>query len=153
MSLTANIGSSYAEKFGSIQEYTVGASSGTIYRGATVAIATLIDHTDEGKVYPLADPAADATNKFLVVGIAQEKKAAGEKIRVRQDGRIKRKLSNATAAMVGKLACAKDDEEVQLYTNSTTKVIVGRIVEYISSSYVFVDFTDRPNRIAADAND
>lgn len=144
MALTQNIGSTFAAKFGTIQKYVAGAA---IFRGATVAI-----RQGDGLAYPATDDTSD-TYKQLVVGYAMEAAAIGASIRVRQDGKLKRKISGSPAVVVGRLACIKDDETVQLYGALSCKVVVGRITEAVGSIEVFVDFTNRPARLASSAND
>jgi len=163
MALAANIGSNFAAKFGQIQAYPV-ALGVTIYRGATVVIHGAGD--SEGYAGPATDDTAD-TLKQIVVGIAEEKKdnsasavngqdSDGKTItvRVRQDGKVKRKFPSNLPACVGKLACVKDDETVQLYVDGTEcNTVVGRITEQSGSQNVFVNFDDRPMRLATGLND
>lgn len=161
MALSANVTSAKAQaKYGSIQTYRVAEDSGTIYRGAIVVVR-LADATDAYAgvytlyrgVWPAILDATDAQKQF-VLGIAQEKKTADNLIRIRQDGKIRLAISNADRTMVGKLACITDDETVQLYTASgASNVVVGRISEIIDTTAVFVDFTDRPVRVATGAYD
>ena len=71
-----------------------------------------------------------------------------------KEGRVRRQYAGtATQAQVGKLACIKDDQTVQLYGALTTKVVVGRITEIFSTSEVYVDLMQFPARLATDAND
>ncbi len=146
MALSANIGSTFAAKFGTIQTYTAGAS---IYRGATVVI-----RQTDGLAYPAVEDIAD-TFKQLVVGYAQEAAETAASIRVRMDGKLRRVFSGGgePADYIGRLACVKDDESVQIYDAGTGKTVAGRITEKISATAVYVDFTDRPIRLATSAND
>lgn len=147
MELTANLGSNLAAKFGRIQAYTAGAA---IYRGATVALRL---NLSDDKVYPAIDDPTDA-QKQLVLGFAMEAASTdGDSIRIRQDGKLKRSFPNIPASVIGRLACIKDDQSVQLYTaGSTCKVVVGRITEK-AATHVFVDLTDRPVRLATSLTD
>jgi len=142
MALTQNIGSNLAAKFGFIQSYVAG---GAIFRGATVALRLAVG---DDKVYPAVDDPTDTYGQ-LVVGFAMEAAAGdGSTIRVRQDGKLKRKFPSMPSSVIGRLACIKDDESVQLYGSGTCKVVVGRITEKASSTDVYVDFLDRPLRLA-----
>ncbi len=142
MALTNHIGSNEAGKFGAIRTYTVGASSGTIWRGATVVL-----RLTDGFVYPGVEDLTDAY-KQLVVGWALEKGTPDNKIRVRADGQYFRNFPYVTQADVGRLALLKDDETVHTYSSGAGKVVVGRIASIKTDSLeVFVDFTDRPMRV------
>lgn len=141
MALTKNIGSNLACKFGYIQTYTAGAQ---IFRGATVALRLT---TADDKVYPATDDTGDVYGQ-LVVGFAMEAAIAGAAIRIRQDGKLKRKFPSMPSSVIGRLACIKDDESVQLHGASTCKAVVGRISEKPNSTEVFVDLADRPMRLA-----
>ena len=142
MALIANIGSQLAIKFGTIQTYTAG---GAIFKGATTVLRLA---TGDDKVYAAIDDPTDVYNQ-LVVGFCQEEATVdGDTIRVRLDGRLARQFPSMPASVIGRLACIKDDNSVQLYGVATCKVIVGRIREVISSTEVYVDLTDRPARLA-----
>lgn len=142
MALTANMGSNLAAKFGYIQAYTAGAA---IYRGATVVLRLSLTGD---KVYMASNDTSD-TYKELVVGWAMEAAAAdGDTIRVRQDGKLKRKFPSMPTSIIGRLACVLDNESVQLYGVGTCKTVVGRITEKANSTEVFVNLADRPLRVA-----
>lgn len=141
MALTRNLGSNLAAKFGTIQKYTAGAQ---IYSGATVVLRLA---TADDKVYPATDDTSDAYQQ-LVLGYAMEAASEGTSIRVRQDGKLKRKFPNMPGSVIGRLACILDDESVQVYSADTCKVVVGRITERASSTDVFVNMVDRPVRVA-----
>jgi len=145
--LTANLGSNLAAKFGRIQAYTAGEA---IFRGATVALRL---NTADDKVYAAVDDPTD-TYKQLVLGFSTEATAAdGASIRVRQDGKLKRSFPSMPASVIGRLACIKDDQSVQLWSaGSTCKVVVGRITEK-SATQAFVDLSDRPARLATSLTD
>jgi len=145
--LTSNLGSNLAAKFGRIQAYTAGEA---IFRGATVALRL---NLADDKVYAAVDDPLDV-RKQLVIGFAMEAAAAdGASIRVRQDGKLRRAFPSIPASVIGRLACIKDDQSVQLWSaGSTCKVVVGRITEK-SATQVFVDFTDRPARLATSLTD
>ena len=152
MVLSADIGSKLAVKFGEIQTYKMGVD--IIYRGAICCV-----RQTDGYLYPAVDDTSD-TNKQVFAGVAQEgidnsAGSVGDKsCRVRQEGRWKFKMAGAAQADVGKLACVKDDETIQLWVSGQTTVIVGRITEIeTAGSTVFVDVTDRPQRLATSAND
>lgn len=140
MALTQSMGSRFEAKFGSIQTYIAG---GAIFYGATVVIR--LNDTNE-YVYAAVDDPTDAY-KQLVVGWATESAVLGDRIRIRREGKIKRSIPYMPSVVVGRLACIKDDENVQLYGSSTCRVVVGRITEKTADA-VFVDFLDRPVRLA-----
>lgn len=144
MALSANIGSTLAAKYGEMQAFTAG---GTIWRGSTVAIkqTTGLAHAAED------DP--DDSEKQVVVGVAQEAAVVTGTVRVRQDGKWKRKTATDFTGKGGSLACVKDDETVQLYGALTCQVVVGRITEIVSTTEAYIDFTDRPSRLASGAYD
>jgi hypothetical protein len=150
--LTTNLSSTYESKYGTIQAYKVGAST-HIWRYATVVLH------DDGYAYQATEDVTD-TLKQIVIGIAQEEidnslGIAGAKVvRVRREGRAKRFFAGSLAqTALGKLACIKDDQTVQLYTSgSTGKIVMGRIAELINSQEVYVDIVDRPVRLATSAN-
>ncbi|KKL87908.1 hypothetical protein LCGC14_1930000 [marine sediment metagenome] len=148
MALTGNLGSNLAVKFGFIQTYIAG---GAIYRGATVVLRLA---TADDKVYAAVDDTADVY-KQLVVGWAMEETTAdGDTIRIRADGKMKRDFPSMPASVIGRLACIKDDESVQLWSaGSTCKAVVGRITEKPSSTTVYVNFLDRPVRLATSLTD
>lgn len=152
MALTENLGTTLRLKEGDIHTYPV-AGGVHIYRGATVAVAL------SGDTAGYAAPAISVdTIKQLVVGVAQEEKnatalASGAlSVRVR-GGAWKRKKSGAAQSDVGKLACIEDDETVRLYNVAAeSNIVVGRITE-LDDVEVYVNFNDRPSRVAASASD
>ena len=152
MALTAAIGSTLTVSYGKIRAYTMSAASNKIWGGATVVVN--LAGANEGYAGPAVDD-PDDSEKQLVVGWAQETKtgAAGAVVRVRIDGHLKRNAVGADQTWVGKFACVKDDETVQLYGDATTQVVVGRIVKVISTTKVLVNFSDRPMRLATSAED
>lgn len=147
MALSQNMGSNLAAKFGYIQTYTAGA---VIYRGAIVVLRLA---TADDKVYAAVDDPTDAY-KQLVLGFAMEAAAAdGAAIRIRQDGKFRLQFPSIPESVIGRLACIKDDESVQLWTaGSTCKVVVGRITEKAATT-VYVDLSDRPVRLATSLTD
>jgi hypothetical protein len=139
--LTANIGSNLKAKFGNIRAYTVG--SETIWGGGTVVLRS------DGLAYPGVEDDTD-TYKQLVVGWALEKGIPGATIRVRSDGQLLRRFPGVTTAAIGKLALIKDDETVHTYAANVGKVVCGRITSILTEGLeVFVDFSDRPSRVAS----
>lgn len=142
--LSSNMGSILAVQFGNIQTYSAG---GTIWRGGLVVL-----NICDGKAYAATDTADNGdTTRLLVVGWAQEAAVADGEVRVRQDGKLKRKWQGgATGKLSGRLACVFDDATVQLA--SAGKIVVGRIT-VIGSTDVFVDLEDRPVRIATGSYD
>jgi len=147
MALTANAGSNLQAKFGYIQTYAAGEA---IYRGALVVLRLT---TAGDKVYAAIDDPLDV-RKQLVLGFSMEAAIAdGAAIRIRQDGKFRLKFPSIPASVIGRLACVKSDEDVQLWSaGSTCKVVVGRITEK-SSTHVFVDLSDRPARLATSLTD
>ena len=102
---------------------------------------------------PIVDGKTDAY-KQLVLGFAMEAAAAdGAAIRVRQDGKLRLQFPSIPASVIGRLACIKDDESVQLWTaGSTCKAVVGRITEKTTTT-VYVDLSARPARLATSLTD
>lgn len=147
MALTKNIGSNLAAKYGYIQTYVAGEA---IFRGALVVLRFT---TADDKVYAAADD-IDDSDKQLVLGFAMEAAVADAPIRVRQDGKFRLKFPGGVpSSVIGRLACIKSDEDVQLWSaGSTCKVVVGRITEK-STTQVFVDLGDRPARLATSLAD
>jgi len=135
--LTGNIGSTLTAKCGNIQTYKVGSQH--IWRGATVAV-----HLDDGLAYPATD--SDEGHP-VVVGVALEEGKPGGEVRARNDLKYKRSAANPSQNWVGKLACVADDESVQLPSTAVAKIVVGRITE-VEEDGVYVDFQDRPARVA-----
>jgi len=150
---TENLGSMLAAKYGTIQSYQVGAGV-HIYIGATVVV-----RLTTGYAHQAIDDTADMY-KQVVVGHAAEEIdnsagiAGALNVRVRIDGKLKRSFPGAAQADIGKLACVKDDETIQLYGAGTTKAVVGRITEVADlGSSVYVNFADRPARLATSLYD
>lgn len=110
-----------------------------IYEGALVAI----------NAAGYADNAGDDANT-VVVGVADETVdnsggSAGDlEIKVRRSG-VFNFVAGFSAAQsdVNSLAYASDNQTVNLAANLTNDVLVGRIVEVVSSSKVRVDIRDR----------
>jgi len=156
MALSANLGSLLAVKEGDIQAFTLGtgvATAGSIWRGGLVAI-----RLTDGKAYPAVDNIADTYKQFVVGYSLEHPITIGDKIptivRVRTNGHFRLKIAGViTAADVGKLACLKDDETVQLYDLAKTKVVVGRIREVIDTTYVYVDLDIHHSRLATGTYD
>jgi len=154
VALSANIpGAQLNARLGAIQGYSVGAGV-QIHRGA-LCVLRLVD----GYLYPAVDDTADAY-KQLFVGYAYEAKdnsngsAGAVTCRVRRDGQLALPLAGVGQADIGQLACIKDDEQVQLYGASSTKVVVGRIREVkVAVTSAWVDLEDRPLRLATSAYD
>ncbi len=142
--LSSNMGSNLASKFGNIQAYTAG---GTIWRGGLVAL-----NICDGKAYAATDTADDADiTRLLVVGFAMEAASTGDTVRVRQDGKLRRKWQGAAdGKLPGRLACVYDDVTVQ--KASAGKIVVGRLTE-IASTEVFVDLESRSVRVATGSYD
>lgn len=144
--LTANMGSNLAAKFGYIQTYSAG---GQIWRGGLVVLRlAAAPNGSDDKVYAAIEDTAD-TYKQLVLGFAMEAAVTDAAVRVRQDGKYKLLFPGLDPAdsVIGRLACIKDDNSVQLYGAGTGKVVVGRITEKTLTA-VFVDLADRPLRLA-----
>ena len=147
MVLTVNMGSNMAAKFGAIQTYTAG---GVIYRGGLVALRL---QAADDKVYAAVDDPTDAYEQ-LILGFAMEAAVANAAVRVRQDGKFRLDFPSMPASVLGRLACLKADDSVQLWSaGSTCKVVVGRITEKYSTTQVFVNLADRPARLATSLTD
>jgi len=146
MALSANMGSNLQAKFGYIQTYVAG---GVIWRGGLIVLRLA---TADDKVYAAVDDPTD-TLEQLVLGFAMEAAVVDAAIRVRQDGKFRLTFPSIPASVIGRLACLKSDDSVQLWSaGSTCKVVVGRITEK-SSTHVFVDLGDRPARLATSLTD
>jgi len=147
MALTEDLGSLFQVKFGTLQVYTAGA---TIYRGATIALRLAT-----GLVYPaILNDSPDADLNQLIVGYSRSGAIAAASLTVQREGRVIRNFTGGTP-LVGTLACVYDDETVQAYraTVGAMNVVVGRITEVLDATRVYVDFGDRPKRIATSIYD
>lgn len=110
-----------------------------IYEGALVSVNAA------GYLTNTSDAADD-----VFVGVAEESVdnsggSAGDlSCTVRRSG-VLDVVANHTAAQtdVGQLAYALDNQTIDLAANLTNDVVVGRIVEFVSSSKVRVDIGDR----------
>lgn len=139
MALNTNKGSQLQVKFGTLQTYVSGEA---FYRGAIIAL-----RLDAGKVYAVAEDDSD-TNKQLVVGYSREQaKAADEDIRIQREGRFLLGFTGGTPVL-GSLACVFDDNTVQAYDAAKGNIVVGRILQVLSNTQVYVDVGDRPKRKA-----
>ena len=66
------------------------------------------------------------------------------------DGQLLRRFPGVTTDAIGKLALIKDDETVHTYAANVGKVVCGRITSILTEGLeVFVDFSDRPSRVAS----
>jgi hypothetical protein len=144
MVLSANGGSNQAAKFGTIQTYIAGAP---IFRYALVVV-----RLGDSKVYPAVEDITDAY-KQVVIGFATEQvTAANLAIRVRREGHYLLTLAGSPAQAIGRLACIKDDNTVQLWADDGHSYqVVGRITEKPDAVSVYVDLLDRPQRLATSA--
>jgi hypothetical protein len=151
MALTANIGTLFEAKVGTIYTFPIGTGI-HIYRYALVCVR--LTGAGAGMAYPAIEDAADAYKQVFVGFAMEEKSATGDSVRTRKDGRVRLNLPGADSTYVGKLACIKDDCTVQLWTSgSTGKVVVGRIVSLPSLGYVFVDINTWLPRLATTLTD
>jgi len=153
--MTANQGSTLNAKYGSVQALKVAASV-HIYRGALIGTK---QGNSDGYAYPI-DADGDDSEKFIFMGFSREEvdNSSGndgdKTVRVRRDGQLKIAFTGtATQADVGCLACAIDDQTVSRYSAGVCIIVVGRIVGIESTTEVWVDLKDRPQRVATDAND
>lgn len=104
-------------------------ASDIIYKGALVSINAA------GYAIPASDTAAT-----FCVGVADEKVdnssgSAGDKwVRVLSGRAFRITASSITQAMVGESMCVVDDNTVDDAADTTNDVIVGRLVEFISTT-------------------
>jgi len=151
MALAANLGSTLRAKEGDIFGYPVVAGA-HIYVGATVTVALA------GATAGYARPAQsnDTGLSQVVVGIARKEanavgKASGEVTVLVQRGRWRREKAGASQADIGKLACVADDETVRLYSaEAESNIVCGRITE-LDGSRVYVNYSEKPARVATSA--
>lgn len=118
-------------KKGDLMVYPVNALS-QIYKGAIVCV------DDDGFLVPGADTAA-----FRVVGVADENVLGGAadgdvSCRVRSGEKYRFVATSITQAMVGDAMFVSDDQTFD--ETSTNGVVVGRLVEFISTTegWVFI---------------
>ena len=149
MALSANRGSDFDAKFGRIRVYPVLAAV-HIYR---FGLVTLVG----GYARPAYDDADDSDSQVLL-GFAMEEAdntASGAQngdinVRVREEGAINLSIASAAQTDVGKVATVSDDTTARFYNAASTgNLIIGRIIEIISSIMVRVSLEDRPGRIAS----
>lgn len=112
------------------------AASTTIYKGA------LVMHNSSGYLAPLA---AGAGNNFAGVALehAENAGAAGAALSglIQKEGCVELPGTGFTQADVGKIVYGADDETVTVTEGTGSKVIVGKIEKYISSTKVLVRLT------------
>jgi hypothetical protein len=123
------------KKVGDIVEYPV-LTNTVIYGGGMVSI--------DANGY--AFPSTDASGQRFV-GIAEEAVdnnpgSSGDKtVRVRRDGIHLLDGYNMSQAKVGDIAEVKDDYTVHFAGGGSNTIKVGEIVQYVSSTSVWVDIT------------
>jgi hypothetical protein len=132
MALSADTPRKY--EIGDVNELTV-ASGVTIYEGAFVFA---LKSSGEAVV---ATPAI-STHSF--VGIAVSGATAGNKVRVKESGKVEMAVTGASAASVGAIVYASDDGT--LTVTASTNVPVGYVHRNVASTVCIVKFSSSAER-------
>ena len=135
MALSADTPRTY--ELGDINELTVAASV-TVYEGAFV-FALKADGT--------AVVASPAISTHAFAGIAIEKATAGNRVRVKDRGKVVMPVTGASAASVGTIVYASDDGTLTL--TASTNVPVGYVSRHITSTTCLVEFRATAERDTA----
>lgn len=126
MALSANTPRQF--ELGDINELTV-ASGVTIYEGA-FAFALKADGT--------AVVASPAISTHAFAGIAIEKATAGNRVKLRDRGKVSMPVTGASAASVGAIVYATDDNTLTL--TASTNAPVGYVSRHVTSTTCIVEF-------------
>lgn len=124
-------------ELGDINELTVAADV-TIYEGAFV-FALKADGT--------AVVASPAISTHSFAGIAIEGATAGERVRLKDRGKVQMPVTGASAASVGAIVYASADDTLTL--TASTNVPVGTISRPVSSTTCIVEFRATAERDTA----
>lgn len=135
MALSADTPRTY--ELGDINELTVAASV-TVYEGA-FTFALKADGT--------AVVASPAISTHAFAGIAIEKATAGNRVRVKDRGKVVMPVTGASAASVGTIVYASDDGTLTL--TASTNVPVGYVSRHITSTTCLVEFRATAERDTA----
>lgn len=90
------------------------------------------------KASGLAAVGAVALSTHAFAGIAQRGVASGENVRVRDKGKVVMPVTGASAASVGAIVYASDDNTLTL--TASTNVPVGAVARHISGTTCVVEF-------------
>jgi len=135
MALSADTPRTY--ELGDINELTVAATV-TVYEGAFV-FALKADGT--------AVVASPAISTHAFAGIAIEKATAGNRVRLKDRGKIIMPVTGASAASVGAIVYASDDGTLTL--TASTNVPVGYVSRHVTSTTCVVEFRATAERDTA----
>lgn len=135
MALSADTPRTY--ELGDINELTVAASV-TVYEGA-FTFALKADGT--------AVVASPAISTHAFAGIAIEKATAGNRVRVKDRGKVVMPVTGASAASVGTIVYASDDGTLTL--TASTNVPVGYVARHVTSTTCIVEFRATAERDTA----
>lgn len=135
MALSADTPRTY--ELGDINELTVAATV-TVYEGAFV-FALKADGT--------AVVASPAISTHAFAGIAIEKATAGNRVRLKDRGKIIMPVTEASAASVGAIVYASDDGTLTL--TASTNVPVGYVSRHVTSTTCVVEFRATAERDTA----
>lgn len=135
MALSADTPRAY--ELGDINELTVAATV-TVYEGAFV-FALKADGT--------AVVASPAISTHAFAGIAIEKATAGNRVRLKDRGKIIMPVTGASAASVGAIVYASDDGTLTL--TASTNVPVGYVSRHVTSTTCVVEFRATAERDTA----
>lgn len=135
MALSADTPRTY--ELGDINELTVAAGV-TVYEGA-FTFALKADGT--------AVVASPAISTHAFAGIAIEKATAGNRVRVKDRGKVTMPVTGASAASVGAIVYASADDTLTL--TASTNVPVGYVSRHITSTTCLVEFRATAERDTA----
>jgi hypothetical protein len=121
-------------EIGNINELVVAAGV-TIYEGAFV-FALKADGT--------AVVASPAVSTHAFAGIAKRGATAGTKVKLEKTGMVVAAVTGASAASVGQIVYASDDDTLTL--TASTNVPVGQVVRHVTSTTCIVAFKDTAER-------
>lgn len=124
-------------ELGDVNELTVAATV-TIYEGAFV-FALKADGT--------AVVASPAISTHAFAGIAIEKATAGNRVRLKDRGKVQMPVTGASAASVGTIVYASDDGTLTL--TASTNVPVGTVARHVTSTTCIVEFRATAERDTA----
>jgi predicted RecA/RadA family phage recombinase len=124
-------------ELGNINELTVAANV-TVYEGA-FTFALKADGT--------AVVASPAISTHSFAGIALEKATAGNRVKVRDRGKVQMPVTGASAASVGAIVYASADDTLTL--TASTNVPVGTVSRHVTSTTCIVEFRASAERDVA----
>lgn len=124
-------------ELGDVNELTVAATV-TIYEGAFV-FALKADGT--------AVVASPALSTHAFAGIAIQGATAGNRVRIKDRGKVVMAVTGASAASVGAIVYASDDNTLTL--TASTNVPVGYVSRHITSTTCLVEFRATAERDTA----